>query len=295
VPVHAILLVSISAVFHVAWNAIIKRTGRTAEMMFLALAWIALVAAVPFAVVVSRVGLAALPWKVLIVSGCFIGAYTRSLTAAYEAGDLTIVYPLARSAPIYVVLAAYLFLGESVSSQGLLGILLAVAGCALLPMRHGLFRERNIHWRHYINLATMLALVTALCTTGYSILDKVGMMRMKSFGLAGAFVYIYAEFTVSFVVYGLLLLTGRRRPVWSTFRRYPLTSLGVAVLNLAGYLLVLAALQVAQANYVVAFRQLSVALSVPVGILVLGERDHWRYRAAGALVIAVGLVLIGLA
>jgi len=293
------LLVAASALCHVTWNTIIKQTGRMDEMMGLSYALIAAFALVPFVIVMRIIGWDALPWGVLLGAGFFIGVYTRSLSAAYRLGDLTIIYPLARSAPIYVTIAAWIFLGEKTSPLGLVGIILAVLGCALLPLRHGFLRKKNFAWNHVLNVATLLAVFTALCTTGYSILDRVGMSgeRFREFPVLGAFAYVYAEFTIGLFFYTLTFFPWRRSPraLKITARRHPKACITVAACNLAGYFLVLLALQTAKAAYVVAFRQMSVALSVPAGLVFLRETENWRYRTAGALTITAGLILIGLA
>jgi drug/metabolite transporter (DMT)-like permease len=65
------------------------------------------------------------------------------------------------------------------------------------------------------------------------------------------------------------------------------------LLNMA-YLLVLMALQTSKVSYVVAFRQVGALFGAGMGILFLKESE-WKTRLSGALILTLGLVLIGLA
>lgn len=68
----------------------------------------------------------------------------------------------------------------------------------------------------------------------------------------------------------------------------------IAILQNVAYLLVLIALQMSKVSYVVAFRQVGALFAAVMGILFLKE-SHWETRLAGALILTLGLVLIGVA
>ncbi len=66
-------------------------------------------------------------WAVVLVSGVLETSYVFALAAAHGAGDLSLVYPVARGvAPVVVAPLAVLFLGERLSALG--GIGLVVVG-----------------------------------------------------------------------------------------------------------------------------------------------------------------------
>ena len=54
------------------------------------------------------------------------------------------------------------------------------------------------------------------------------------------------------------------------------------------------ALQISKVSYVVAFRQVGALFGAGMGIFFLKE-SHWKTRITGAIVLTLGLVLIGLA
>src|SRR5205814_6487485 len=102
--------------------------------------------------------------------------YFILLSRAYQQGDLSLVYPLARgSAPLFVTLFAFAFLGERAMAGGIAGILLVVLGIYVLHLKMldlpGLYgplltlRDRT----------SQLALLVGLIVASYSVIDKVGV------------------------------------------------------------------------------------------------------------------------
>ena len=59
--------------------------------------------------------LAAIPvdvWWCIVISAIIHAVYILALSTAYEIGDISFVYPIARSAPAFVPVAAYFVIGE---------------------------------------------------------------------------------------------------------------------------------------------------------------------------------------
>ena len=68
----------------------------------------------------------------------------------------------------------------------------------------------------------------------------------------------------------------------------------IAILQNVAYLLVLMALQMSRVSNVVAFRQVGALFGTGMGIFLLKE-SYWKTRLSGALILTLGLVLIGFA
>src|ERR1700680_3383957 len=101
-PTDAFLMVLGAAIVHAVWNALIKTDGdRLALIKVMSLTQLIVsICLVPFVAVP-----AAECWPYLTVSVVFNTGYMLSLNRAYEAGDLSLVYPLARGfAPILVTI-----------------------------------------------------------------------------------------------------------------------------------------------------------------------------------------------
>ncbi len=282
-PLAALLLVLGAALCHSAWNLLVKTDARRLEIQSGALI-VGVLLCSPVLLIYSLADVSRLAWGVIFVSGLFETAYVFALTAAYGAGDLSLVYPVARGTPpIFVVPLAIMLLGERPPWQGLAGIGLIVLG--IYASHAGLAGSRvgRVNRR-----ALALALLTGVFTACYSLVNKLGVSLVPVplyaflvFGVDAALIHL-----VRWVRGGLTLPLGRDAP-WGR-------TVAVGVLMMAAYLAVLAAMAMAPVSYVVAAREVSVVVTAVVGALVLRER-HSAARIAGAAVIFAGLVVIALA
>lgn len=282
-PLAALLLVLGAAFCHSGWNLLVKSDARRLEIQSGALIVGTLLCA-PVVFVYSVGEISAAAWTVILVSGVLETSYVFALTAAYGAGDLSLVYPVARGiAPVLVAPLAVALLGERLSAQGLAGIALVVVGIFLSHGAVGGAAALRANRR-----ALGLALLTGAFTCGYSLVNKVGVRLVP--------VPLYA-FLVFFVDAALIHLVRwacgggappiRRDAPWGRI-------VVVGVLMMAAYLAVLGAMARAPVSYVVAGREVSIVAAAVLGALVLGER-HSAARIAGAIVIFAGLGVMALA
>ena len=99
-----------AALLHAVWNAIIKTGLSKQTSMFLLSVGHALIGC---AVVLTKPFPAAEVWPWLLASGLIHMAYQLFLAYAYEQGDLSRVYPIARgAAPMIVMVVSILFLSD---------------------------------------------------------------------------------------------------------------------------------------------------------------------------------------
>jgi drug/metabolite transporter (DMT)-like permease len=280
VPPAALLLVVGAAVCHSAWNLIFKAEPRRLEASLAALA-IATALCAPVVFLYSPAELSPGTWGLVLLSGAFETAYVVALTAAYEIGDLSLVYPIARgTAPVLVVPLAVLLLGERPSPLGLVGIALVVLGIfgTHLPRRRGAAASPGT--------AVALAMLTGVMIAGYSLVNKVGVQQ------APVPLYACLVFAVDTILFALVLAL-RGHALWPRGYAGWGRAAAVGVLMLVAYLGVLGAMSLASVSYVVAAREVSIVVTALAGVVVLGERQSGR-RLAAAAVIFVGLVVLAL-
>src|SRR5437667_1141487 len=281
-PLAALVLVLGAAVCHSAWNLLVKSDARRLEIQSGALI-VGAVLCSPVLLMYPLSSVSRVAWGVILLSGLLETAYVFALSAAYGAGDLSLVYPVARGTPpLLVVPLAIVFLGERPSWQGLAGIGLVVPGiCA----SHGGFPggPARVNRR-----ALALALLTGVFTAGYSLVNKLGV-ALVPVPLYALLIFAVDATLISLARWlsGGLAGTRVRDTPWGR-------TIVVGVLMMAAYLAVLAAMAQAPVSYVVAAREVSVVVAAILGALVLRER-HPAGRIAGAAVIFAGLVLIALA
>jgi drug/metabolite transporter (DMT)-like permease len=282
----ALLLVLLAALCHSGWNLIVKTDARRLEIQSGALVVGTLVCA-PVLFFYSPWTLPPQAWVAIAVSALFESAYVFALTSAYGAGDMSLVYPVARgTGTVLVAPLAVLLLGERLSPQGVIGIALVVGG---IFVSHGLGRGALRGWMvgrgHHRALGW--ALLTGVFIASYSLVNKVGVT------LAPVPLYAFLVFLADAVLVRLLQAWWgappalRRDAAWGRM-------IVVGMLMMGAYLAVLVAMSQAPVSYVVATREVSVVLAALFGALVLRER-HSAARVAGAVVIFGGLCAIALA
>jgi drug/metabolite transporter (DMT)-like permease len=223
---------------------------------------------------------AAWPW--LVASALLHIGYKMFLIRAYEHGDLSQVYPLARgTAPLIVALVGAIFLGEimtagktaAVIAIGLGVIVMSRSGGAL----GGLPRK-----------ALFYALGTACFTASYTLVDGVGA---RIAGTASGFTLWMFVGDATGLTLAAFAMRGKAAfsnllPAWRG-------GLAAGGLSLGSYWIAIWAFTLAPLAMVAALRETSVLFAMLIGVFVLGERaGTWRWVAA--ILIVTGVVLMRL-
>jgi len=273
VPAGALALALGAAVLHATWNLLLARAEDTEAATAVALAGGVVLFAVP-AALTWRVEAGA--WPYVAASTAFELGYVATLAGALRHGDLSVVYPLARgSAPVLVLAVSAGALGAATSGWQVAGIGLVAAGVVLV---RGVRRPDD-------PAAVALALACGACIAGYTVVDSHGLDH------AAALPYLWTVMALTAI--GYLPLIARTRGT-AALRAAVRPETGVtAVLFFGAYLLVLAALRLAEPGPVAAVRETSVVIAAALGALVLRERVT-PARASGAVVVVLGASLIAL-
>lgn len=279
-------LVLVSAVSHGLWNYLAKE-GKDKESFMLLLNLTSLPLLLPvFLLILPEIYLPLEIVPYLLVSGLAETVYFLGLGKAYESGDLSIVYPVARSSPVFVTIVAALFLGETISLTGLLGILVIFIGVYILHLK-GMTREDLVApLRYLMSGSSRYAIIAALGTTVYSITDKLGVTTVDP---------LLYSFWLGFSVTGMMTIVTVKRKGFKAIRdefSSPLKVSFAGLLMRGGYMLVLYAMSIAPVSYILALRQISVVLGALMGVAFLGE-SYGRVRIMGSLVIFVGVFILG--
>lgn len=268
---------------HGGWNLMLKTEPRRLEVMWGGV-WIGILCASPVLLVHAITELSPAAWGLVLLSALFETGYMLLLSAAYAAGDLSVVYPVARgTAPVLVTPLAILALGERPSPLGVLGIATVVVG---IFASQGL-APRTAPFAPGARRAVGLAALTGVMTAGYSLVNKVGVT------IAPAMLYAFTVFLMNALALWAILWR-RHGLVWPLTREvHPFRLTAIGVLMMAAYMAVLTAMSLAPVSYVVAARETSIVIGALLGAIVLRER-HPLARVAGAMVIFAGVVLIAL-
>ena len=307
----AIGLALAAAAIHGTWNVLVKVSGDPMATLRRGTV-VAAVVITPITLVVwlfagrpsitpAAAGLAAL-------SALLELAYLVLLSAAYNRGELSVVYPIARgSAPLLSVAAGIGLIGERLAPGQLAGVALLLVGilAVTLPQTSG--------------RATVPALLTGVSIAAYSAVDRIGV-RLSTPWLYGWLLIVLLAIGVVIWGWGASSFRseGGRPPSgrWAWRSQFPAhppassrsrlagkaserrdappvrwrqaTVLGIFMWG--GYLLVLAALSIAPLSVVAPVRETAIVAVAVWGVWKLRER-----KGAGLKLFGAGATLVGVA
>jgi len=271
-----ILLAVLTAAFlHALWNGLV-RTGASRVHVMMVLS--AVQGGIGLAIALTRplpVG-AVLPW--LLASGVVHSAYKCFLTYAYEHGDLSRVYPLARgTAPMIVLIVGALFLGDSLGWAEVTGIL--ILGLGILALASGVIRGGES--RRLLPYAFGAAAATA----GYTLLDGMGA-RLGGDPRA----FVAWMFILDGVIFAGVMTGLRGRAAWPAPGRIWATGILGGAASYTSYAIVVWAMTRAPIALVAALRETSIVFAVLIGWLIFAERMT-PAKALSVVLIAAGVVI----
>ncbi len=286
-PLAATTLVLLSCFGHACWNLLAKRSRNP-----LATLWWSLLCAAVLVAPVSAVyfllldgGWPTRVWIYFCLSSVSRTLYIYCLARGYGSGDLSVVYPIARSAPLFVALWAMLWLHEHIDTTGGVGIVMVVVAAMTLAS------PPSIRGTSGTSAAAVgWAVAAALFSSFYSVIDRAAMLQLHGSLARGAYLHL----TFAAMGLGLTVLDSRSRP-WRHLpgRNGLLSCAAIGLLALGTYLMVLFAfaMPAAKTSYVVAMRQFSSIVGVLFGWRLLGEPRGWL-RLISVIVMVAGLVLV---
>ncbi len=195
-------------------------------------------------------------------------------------------YPLSQTlpylafTPVFVTLVGYLLLGESVSGDGFMGILLVVTGAWLLNFD----QAELLEWRTWVNPLTHIFRNPGPLT----MLSVAFLYSFTAVGGKGAMQYMAPELfgPLYFVLVGVALLPLLMKPlsirrIW----RKPLPVFGVA--GLMGIMLIthFIALEQVEVAYMIAVKRTSLLFGILFGAFIFRETGLRSHLLAGAVML----------
>lgn len=262
-----------AAALHAAWNLLIK-TAPDRELA----AWGQFVfGGVALLPVLLFTGIpAAEAWPFLAASALVHVFYVRALVAAYDHGDFSLAYPLARGGgALTAALLGFVALGDGLGVGGWLALLVVTIGLASF-IRPGTPRIEVVY-----------ALLTAVLIGGYTVIDTAGSRHTTD-----GFAYGVALTGVTGLVLSAVGVARGRGPDFVASVRVSWARHLVSGICLAtAYSIVLVAVRYASVGYVATLRESSVVLGAALGWLLLKERLGGR-RLVSAVVVTAGLIAL---
>ena len=271
--IEVFLMVIGAALVHATWNALVKADGNR-------LGLIKVMSASQLGLSLTLVPFVAFPgldsWPYLIASPILSTGYMLFLNRAYQYGELSHVYPLARGvAPLIVAGVSVGFLGEQLGVANQVAVVLIALGIASLSLTRGAADFRDPR-------PVLYALATGGFISAYTIVDALGARAAST---AHGYM-VWLSIITAFMTYGCihLLQQGKHAAVGPRTRNRGIAS---GLLSYGSSWLVIWALTLAPMAMVSALRETSIVFAVIIGVVVLKERLNL------ARLISIMLTLIG--
>jgi drug/metabolite transporter (DMT)-like permease len=270
-----------AAFCHAAWNAGAKR-GIDPLTVTILMSMCAGLIGLVLLLITGLPAWAAWPW--VIASVLIHIVYFGALIESYAAGDMGLVYPIARgAAPLMTAMVAAATVREPLGLFGWGGVATLAAGVLLLSLRG----SRDL--ARLDRRAIGFALLTALTIVAYTIVDGIGARRGGN-----AHAYTAAMFFGLGVAMAGYAVARRGMGVFAAMAPHWKTGALGGALQIGSYGIAIWAMTVAPIALVAALRETSVLFGAILAVVFLKE-PLLMPRIVAALMIVAGLVLIRLA
>lgn len=293
------LLVLLGAAFSAGWNLTVSGYRNKPAFVWGVGVWSGIwpVVFIPF--VYSHL---AWTWTTLLcglASGFFLSVYYFFLEKAYRSGEVSVVYPIIRSSPLWVALVGVLFMGVDMSLLAWCGLVLTLVGVSILPLAQ--LRKRRQVIPDFVKpeghqWAPLLALATSLATCLYSLSDKLAMDLSALAPMAGVALTSISSTTKLFF-WGILCPSARRGFEWQRLSASGVPTWVTALCGFsvfAAYTIIICAFQYSDAGRVMAVFNVSIVLVAVGGVVFFRERSGLKIRLLGVLLTVAGISMLRL-
>ncbi|MEW5801227.1 MAG: EamA family transporter [bacterium] len=285
----AVVIIALSGLLHALWSFLIKKSHHKVICIWLMFLETSLIMTALYLVYFKRFGFLSprsMVLAVLTTIGYFL--YQVSSGLAYELEDMSLVYPLTMSAPLFVPVWAWTFIGEQITIKGFAGIILSVIAIYLMPLDNlqpkTILKPLSRFKRRGVRLAIFAALVDSIS----NVINKTGITKSNAF----AFTYSIVVSTSVFLGLYCLLRDRQRKKIRETVR------LDRKNIFLAGLIFALSfpayqvGISLAKISYATPTRRISILFGVLLGIVVLKEKHAAKVRIFASLLLIVGIWLM---
>jgi len=294
-PLKALLLLVLASLLQALSNLFIKESQRKVAFMAIA-SLISLIFYFPLFIwahqksgLMNPAQINFWSWIGIIACGGTGAIYYVFVGRAYDRGDLSVIFPVARGfGPIFILIFALILLREHISLLGLLGILIAVFGSYVIHLPSFRFSDLSVPFKAkaFKSKTFFYSMGAGACTATYSLINKKNLEAVDPLTL----IYLIFAFMVLFLFVFLLVKNGSTE-IKDEARTNKRNLLLIGILTFFASLLVLYALEISKVSYLGAVRNVSIVFGVLLGSLFLKE-GYGKIRFVASLLILGGVFLI---
>lgn len=220
----------------------------------------------------------------IIGSGIVHFFYWLFISLGYKYGDLSLVYPIARSSPLLIALLSYFIFGEKVTLYGFIGIILIISGIYFISVG-------DISFKNFLkifnkeNKGLIYAFLCLITITIHSLIDKIGTKYVNPI------LYVYLFEIISILLFAPYVFITKREENILKNEKYKIFYTGIGII--LSYSIIIYVMNLSKLSYVVSIREIGVIFSVLLGSIFLKEK-YGFVRFISSILIFLGILLISI-
>ncbi len=217
----------------------------------------------------------------VIISATAHAFYFISMLYTYSRGDISTIYPISRGTGVVgTAICSYFLLKELITPVAAIGIAAVCAGIIAIGFSKHKNQERDIK-------SYFIAILTGIFTFIYSVADKQGVQYVNPI------VYINITDLIALTpLAGMANRNGFSESI-KLIRKNLKETLIIGFGSCGTYLIILFAMRLERASYIISVREFSVVIASIMGFIFLKEKPT-LFKIIGIITITAGLVLIKL-
>lgn len=291
----SIVIVLFSCLCHAYWNILTRSSADS--LFFSGLKGIGIVCMGTVFLIFfdfNKIDAVLISWAAF--SGVLHGLYIFCLSRAYHTEDISYVYPIARSAPAFVPLFAFFFIGERLEASAFFAIALIIFAVYLLHFEGNWLQGWSKLYQAILHKDLRWAYLTLGMVVSYSLVDKKGMDHFfhlsPETGLKNGIAFFFLESLVCFSLYNIFLFRKYEKDkILAVWKNEWTKGLSGAAATVGSYGLICGVLQYEEVSAVVSLRQISVCMVIYWGCWIKNE-PFGRERMSAGILIATGIALM---
>ncbi|MCP5515530.1 MAG: EamA family transporter [Spirochaetales bacterium] len=275
------LLVLFAAFTHAVWNFFTKKVSGNFTIFWYGLVAVNLLMLIYTVYSVITFGIESRAFIYILVSAAAHGLYYLALLYTYSRGDISTAYPIARGTGVAgTTMLSFFLLKEIIEPAAAIGIIAVFSGIVFIGLSRIKNQKRDI--KSYI-----VSILTGIFIFTYSITDKLGV------GIANPVVYVNILDLIALTSLAGFANPGGVKKSIKLVRANLKETLIIGIGSSGTYLIILFAMQLERASYIVSMREFSVVIASVMGFVFLKEKPT-IFKITGITLITAGLVLIKL-
>jgi len=220
-------------------------------------------------------------WIFLILSGLATGASWLCYFKALQLGDVNKVVPVDKSSTVMAIMLAIIFLGESLSIPGIVGVALILVGTMLMIEKKDVkgMESKGSSWLFFAIGSAVFAALT-------SILGKVGMEGIDS--NLGTAIRTVVVLGMSWI---MIYVSHKQSKMHGIKRRDMAFIILSGLATGASWMFFFGALQMGPASIIIPIDKLSILVTIAFSYIVFKEKLT-KKRAVGLAGVVAGTLLL---